>query len=154
MTIGEKIKKARQEKNITQKELAEQIGCAEITIRQYESNKREPKLEIIKKIATVLNITVLELLPDLSLVSDLSNETIHAQKLLLEKIHTLDISSSKKNELLDNAHREITKQTEIKNMTNILLSGDEKSFNLLSAFSKSAEISINNSALSAFIVNS
>ena len=35
---------------------------AEITIRQYEANKREPKLENLKKIAYALNIDLLVLI--------------------------------------------------------------------------------------------
>lgn len=64
MSYGESIKKARKKAGITQKELAKRTGLAEITIRQYEANKREPRSNSIKKIAIALDIPVSELLGD------------------------------------------------------------------------------------------
>ena len=56
MNLGESIRNARKKAGYTQKKLAEKSGLAEITIRQYEANKREPRYEQIKKIATALKI--------------------------------------------------------------------------------------------------
>ena len=42
------------------------MGVAEITIRQYETNKREPKITQLKKIASVLNVPVSALIGDLT----------------------------------------------------------------------------------------
>lgn len=58
MTIGEKIRKYRKEKGLTQKKLAELSELATITIRQYEANKYKPKFESLQRIANVLNIDV------------------------------------------------------------------------------------------------
>lgn len=57
MTIGEKIKTLRIQKNLTQKELAEKTGFSEITIRKYESDERNPKFSTIEKIGSVLNVS-------------------------------------------------------------------------------------------------
>lgn len=62
MTIGERIKQARKEKGIKQKELAEAIGVAEVTLRQYESNKYSPKYDKLKKIAETLDMSTFDLL--------------------------------------------------------------------------------------------
>lgn len=62
MTIGENIKKYREKKGLTQKELGAALGLAEITIRQYESNKREPKYEILFSIADALNVSIDDLM--------------------------------------------------------------------------------------------
>ena len=62
ITYGSVIKSARTKAGLTQKELAKKTGLAEITIRQYETNKREPRTENLKKIASALNIPVNELL--------------------------------------------------------------------------------------------
>ena len=62
MTIGERIKQARKAKGLKQKELAEAVGVAEVTIRQYEGGKYSPKCDKIVKIAEALNISILELL--------------------------------------------------------------------------------------------
>lgn len=57
MTIGNRIQESRKKKGMTQKELADKIGCAEITIRQYESGKRQPRLNQISQIADALNVS-------------------------------------------------------------------------------------------------
>ena len=62
MTIGERIKEARKAKGLKQKELAEAIGVAEVTLRQYESNKYSPKYDKLKKIAETLNMPTSDLL--------------------------------------------------------------------------------------------
>ena len=62
MTIGERVKQARKEKKLTQKELAEQIGVHPANISQFERGKRNPKLENINKIASALGILTSELL--------------------------------------------------------------------------------------------
>lgn len=62
MIIGEKIKKARTDAKMTQKELAEKCGMADSAIRKYESGKVTPKLETINKIAEALKVNVADLL--------------------------------------------------------------------------------------------
>lgn len=64
MSVGENIKKYRIAKGLTQKQLANKLGLAEITIRQYENKSRTPKLETLKKIALVFNILLSELIGD------------------------------------------------------------------------------------------
>lgn len=62
MPIGGNIKKYREKKGLTQKELGAALGLAEITIRQYENNKREPKYERLYVIADVLSVSVSDLM--------------------------------------------------------------------------------------------
>lgn len=65
MTVGEKIRKTRKQKKMTQNTLAELTGLAAITIRQYEANKYIPKIENLSKIAHALNTSLSEFLePD------------------------------------------------------------------------------------------
>lgn len=56
MTTGERIKKARKEKNMSQKELAEKIGVSASMIGQYENGLRNPKIETVQRIASVLDV--------------------------------------------------------------------------------------------------
>jgi len=56
MNIGKLIKSARKSCGLTQKVLAEKLGVAEITVRQYESNKRKPSLETLHNIAHIFDI--------------------------------------------------------------------------------------------------
>lgn len=43
MTVGEKIRLLRTQKNLTQKELGFFVGLSDVRIRQYETNIRTPK---------------------------------------------------------------------------------------------------------------
>ena len=56
MTIGEKIKKYRTKKNLTQKQLAAMAGLSEPAIRNYELGNRTPSEKHINNIATALEI--------------------------------------------------------------------------------------------------
>ena len=56
MALGEKLKAARLSKGLTQEQLATACGLATITIRQYESGKREPKTDTVSRIAEILEI--------------------------------------------------------------------------------------------------
>ncbi len=62
MSVGENIKYYRKQKGLTQKKLAELTGIAEITIRQYESGKYEPKTENLYKIRKHLDVNIHQLL--------------------------------------------------------------------------------------------
>lgn len=58
MKIGERIRKIRREKDITQEALAQQIGCKQQTIVAYEKNRRELSVTKLEQIAKVLNVPV------------------------------------------------------------------------------------------------
>ena len=64
METGEKIRKARKSKGITQKQLGDLVGVPDSTIRVYESGSIVPKLITIAKFARALKINPMELLPD------------------------------------------------------------------------------------------
>lgn len=70
MTVGVLIKKYRKRANLTQEALAKKIGCATITIRQYESGKRSPNLNVLEAISKALNVDLFDLVPDDSEKSD------------------------------------------------------------------------------------
>lgn len=56
--IGERLKKARELKGLTKKELAQTVGVAPSTITRYEEEVRIPKVTILRKIAEVLGVSV------------------------------------------------------------------------------------------------
>lgn len=58
MTIGERIREARKQRNMTQKQLAEAAKVATGTIQQYELGKREPRYDILLRLSSALNISV------------------------------------------------------------------------------------------------
>lgn len=61
MALGEQIKYFRNKKNLTQSELADLMGLKPVTIGKYESNEREPNLENLKKLSTVLEVPLIKL---------------------------------------------------------------------------------------------
>lgn len=58
MTVGENIRRIRQERNLTQKQLGELVGASEAYIRAYESGRRNPKPKSLETIAKALAVNV------------------------------------------------------------------------------------------------
>ena len=65
MTTCEKIKRIRQHRKMTQKELGDAVGLTANRIAQYEMGYREPKVPLLEKMAKALRVSKLALLePD------------------------------------------------------------------------------------------
>ena len=62
MNIGNKIKNYRENKKMTQKEIAEILGVEPATVSKYESNTIEPSIENLKKLAEIFEMSVDELM--------------------------------------------------------------------------------------------
>ena len=56
--LGDNVKKYRKENGLTQQELAKQAGVSLATVKTCETNKSTPKYSTLKKIASVLNVSV------------------------------------------------------------------------------------------------
>lgn len=96
MSIAENIKYLRKQKQMTQKNLAEKSGLAEITIRQYESGKYVPKMESVYKLRKALDCNIYEIL-------DKPAELLELNKSEYEKVNNLlyvqkDLPDNKKKE--------------------------------------------------------
>ena len=61
MTIGQAIRKARREREISQRLLAYKSGVAQAAISQWENDKREPSVAHLILIADALCISLDEL---------------------------------------------------------------------------------------------
>lgn len=62
MTIGERIKTAREQAGITQVELGEKIGVSGVAVMRYEKDTRQPRLEQLQAIAAALGVPTVDLL--------------------------------------------------------------------------------------------
>lgn len=62
VTLGQFLQSKRKIANLTQKELAEKVGCSRISIADYESDKREPHLSYIVSFCKAVNEKPSELL--------------------------------------------------------------------------------------------
>ena len=56
--LANNLKRLREEKGITQKELAEKLNSSASRISMYEQNRREPDLQTIIKIANLFNCSI------------------------------------------------------------------------------------------------
>lgn len=61
MSFGDSLTKIRKEKGISRKDLAEQLDIPYTTLRNYETDQREPGHKLLIKIANLLSVSVDEL---------------------------------------------------------------------------------------------
>ena len=64
MTIGDLIRQARQKAGMTQIETANKAGIAVNSLRLYENNKHQPRLDQLRLIAKVLGVDWTDLVPE------------------------------------------------------------------------------------------
>lgn len=57
LSIGDRIKKAREKKGLTQKAVAEMIGVTEPAIRALEIRTNHPRVDTVEKISKVLDVS-------------------------------------------------------------------------------------------------
>jgi transcriptional regulator with XRE-family HTH domain len=58
MKYGHRIAGLRDEKHLTQEELAHKVGITRSALSHYENNRREPDYDTIQKIANFFTVTV------------------------------------------------------------------------------------------------
>jgi len=74
--VGEKIKKFRTEKNITQQELAEYLNTTSQTISRYETGVLEANQNVLFSLADYFNVSINDFFPPTSVKDDnVLNET-------------------------------------------------------------------------------
>ncbi len=64
MTLGENIRKLREEKGLTQQQLADQLYVSRQTVCRWESGARTPDLDMAERIAEIFHISMDELISD------------------------------------------------------------------------------------------
>lgn len=66
MTLGERLKKAREDSKISRKDAAASLGLPYNTLSNYETDSREPGSDFLKNASNLYEVTVDELLGILS----------------------------------------------------------------------------------------
>ena len=94
-SLGGRIGKLREDKRLTQAELAQQINVGQKLISDYELNKLRPNYEIIIKLALALEITTDELLGLKNIKNNGKNKPSKKIIRRMEKIGTLPVSQQK-----------------------------------------------------------
>ena len=90
-----RLKELRQKNNLTLVELGKKVGLANNTLSQYETGKREPKLETWQKLASFFHVSVpyLQGFININIPNDLKFESKQDAVDCIEKImKALDIS--------------------------------------------------------------
>lgn len=86
-----KLKAMRSNRNLTQKQLAEQLGVAKSVVSYYESGERYPSYDVLVRIARIFHVTTDYLLGiehDRVLdVSGLSDDEIAALERIVDVFH-------------------------------------------------------------------
>lgn len=56
--LGKRLKELREEKGLTQKQLADLLGLNSVTYLHYEKAQREPPLSLLAEMAKFFNVSV------------------------------------------------------------------------------------------------
>jgi len=87
MNIGSKIRKAREAKGLTQKQVALEIGMDQSQYSKIEKGKTDPYTSTVEKIAKALGMTLAELCSS----DDIFREVNSQDKTLMEKLRVLEL---------------------------------------------------------------
>lgn len=60
--VGENIKRFREEKNISQSEIADKLSVTRQAVSNWENGKTEPDIDTLHKIADILGVSIEELI--------------------------------------------------------------------------------------------
>lgn len=106
-TLGQKIRKYRKTKGLTMKELGEKLDLSEQAISQYERDKREPNIFVLKEISRVLQVSISDLLYEEDLDPTFKNSLIKERinvmtNLDINEIENLENLISSRNPFLVN----------------------------------------------------
>ena len=86
--IGAFIKTQRTELNMTQKELAEKIGCTDKAISRWETSKGLPGMSFIIPLSKELNVSINELLTGEKIINE--TVTLEGKEIVAEIIKKND----------------------------------------------------------------
>ncbi len=78
--VGKNIKKIRENMKLTQEELAEKLSVTRQAISNYETGKTQPDIETLNKIASILEVSVEELIYGYKRTNVVNNTTQHITK--------------------------------------------------------------------------
>jgi predicted ATPase/DNA-binding XRE family transcriptional regulator len=60
VSFGEWLKRQRNSRGLTQKQFARQIDCATITLRKIEAEERRPSVQLVERLASILDVPATE----------------------------------------------------------------------------------------------
>ena len=84
------LKILRESKGYTQQQLSEMIGVSQQTLQKYETQKHEPDIESLKKLADIFGVTVDYLVGHTSKGEDPNYAISESEFLIIENFRKLD----------------------------------------------------------------
>ena len=105
-SIGEKIKELRQINGLTQKKFAEKCNLAPGTVHQYESGKRQPSYDALKKIMEAFN------LPDNFIQENSPKKTVSYSHNLIKSLNKIINTESLVDTLMETHKESLLTQNE------------------------------------------
>lgn len=115
--LGTKLKKLREEQNITQAKLAKRLGISQLSYSNWETNKSIPCKENLMKIYKYYNIKLKDLMNDQEIANEVKTDTNIKEKIIKNKSIVSKIIDNKpiKEEVAKNkaAKKEVVKNRTI-----------------------------------------
>ncbi len=91
--LGKRLKSLIEKKGISQKELAEKVGCTEAAISHYIKGDRVPRSKVLAKIAIALDTTSDYLIEGIPV--DSVSELGYAKKLIARNVQKMSVSDKR-----------------------------------------------------------
>lgn len=91
MEFSEALKNIRKESKISQQDLARRLGIAQSTVGMWETGKRTPKLDEIKRLAIALNITVERLVSKGDKKIEITRDAVYIDGKEVDGLNTIDV---------------------------------------------------------------
>ena len=98
MNIGEKIRKVREAKGLSQKEISAMVNMDQSQYSKIENDKTDPTTSTLEKIAKALGIDVSELFVSDKIFKDINS----ADKTIMEKLRLIELLDSKEQQSIYN----------------------------------------------------
>lgn len=83
-TLGENIKALRKGHGWTQVELAQKVGVTQVSVTAYETNRKRPTLDKIRRIAKLFSVDINELLGDEELSISEEKKVPHKNRRIIQ----------------------------------------------------------------------
>ena len=94
MTLGEKLKKLRTDKGLTQEELAEKLYVTRTAISKWESDRGYPSIDALKAISKFFSVSIDELLSSDELLTIAEEDSREKETHLKDSVYALlDLSA-------------------------------------------------------------
>ena len=110
MTFGKKLSSLRKQANLTQTDLAEKLNVSRQAVTKWENGSGLPDLDNIKKISSIFNVSVDELLDykieNIKLEPDLTKETIDKENSKFKNVISFILERFKDSDSIEMLTRE------------------------------------------------